>query len=162
MFFFQALLYGRCVSQTDNITNHTCNKEFQALKACIRQAVSFLVDWSGSLFFLCLISLFIMLGLNHKLQLSWQDSQMGAQKCPFRERGDKKRKSWLSNATHSLPYFSVFRVCFSSNFVKHKQLMTGFKGYSEFSFPKTLKCSLNWSQREQLGSNKKWLLSWEV
>ena len=78
---------------------------------------------------------------------------MGARKCPFRERGDKKRKSWFFHATHSLPYLS--RVCFSSNFVKHKHLMTGFKGYSEFSFP-------NGSQRGQSGSNKKWLLSWEV
>ena len=59
--FLQALLYGSCVSQKDNITKHACDKEFQALKACIRQAVSFLGDWSGSLFFLCLISLDIML-----------------------------------------------------------------------------------------------------
>ena len=66
MFFFQALLYGSCVSQKDKITKHACDKEFQALKACIRQAVSFLVDWSGSLFFLCLISLDIMLVLKHK------------------------------------------------------------------------------------------------
>ena len=38
---------------------------------------------------------------------------------------------------HSLPYLS--RVCFRSNFVnilKHKHLMTGFKGKSEFSFPR--------------------------
>ena len=71
---------------------------------------------------------------------------MGAEMCPFREWGDKKENLDLANtshATHSLPYFSVFRVCFSLNFVKHKQLMTGFKGYSEFSFPKTPKCSLN-------------------
>ena len=61
MFFFQALLYGSCVSQKDNITKHACDKEFQALKDCIRQAVSFLSDWSGSFFFLCLISLDIML-----------------------------------------------------------------------------------------------------
>ena len=61
MFFFQALLYGSYVSQKDNITKHACDKEFQALKACIRQAVSFLSDWSGSFFFLCLISLDIML-----------------------------------------------------------------------------------------------------
>ena len=61
LFIFQALLYGSCVSQKDNITKHACDKEFQALKACIRQAVSFLGDWSGSLFFLCLISLDIML-----------------------------------------------------------------------------------------------------
>ena len=90
MFFFQALLYGSYVSQKDNITKHACDKEFQALKACIRQAVSFLVDWSGSLFFLCLISLDIMLDFKPQTQLSWQDSQMGAQKCPFREWGDKK------------------------------------------------------------------------
>ena len=90
MFFFQALLYGSCVSQKDNITKHACDKEFQVLKACIRQAVSFLVDWSGSLFFLCLISLDIMLDFKPQTQLSWQDSQMGAQKCPFREWGDKK------------------------------------------------------------------------
>ena len=49
------------MSQNDNISKHACDKEFQALKACIRQAVSFLGDWSGSLFFLCLISLDIML-----------------------------------------------------------------------------------------------------
>lgn len=34
----EALLYGRCVSQKDNITKHACEKEFQALKVCIRQA----------------------------------------------------------------------------------------------------------------------------
>ena len=161
--FFQALLYGSCVSQKDNITKHACDKEFQALKDCIRQAVSFLVDWPGSLFFLCLISLDIILVFKPQTQLSWQDSQMGAQKCRFREWGDKKESPHFFYATHSSAYLS--RVCFSSNFVKHvkhKQLMTGFKGYCEFSSPKTLKCSLNWSHREQLGSNKKWLLSWEV
>ncbi|CAH3162678.1 unnamed protein product [Pocillopora meandrina] len=34
----EALLYGSCVSQKDNNTKHACDKEFQALKACIRQA----------------------------------------------------------------------------------------------------------------------------
>ena len=79
------------VSQKDNITKYACDREFQALKGCIRQAVSFLVDWSGSLFFLCLISLDIMLDFKPQTQLSWQDSQRGAQKCPFREWGDKKK-----------------------------------------------------------------------
>ena len=30
------------MSQKDNITKHACDKEFKALKACIKQAVSFL------------------------------------------------------------------------------------------------------------------------
>ena len=136
-----------------------------------------------------------MFDFKQQTLIIWSGSQMGAQKCPFREWADDKRKLWLFHAMHSLPYFS--RVCFSLNFVTllntaqvvfntariafiftslskvqiydfhiftviYKQLMTGFKGYSEFSFAKTLQCSLNWSQREQLGSNKKWLLSWEV
>ena len=137
-----------------------------------------------------------MFDFKQQTLILWSGSQMGAQKCPFREWADDKRKLWLFHAMHSLPYFS--RVCFSLNFVQtllntaqvvfntariafiftslstvqiydfhiftviYKQLMTGFKGCSEFSFAKTLKCSLNWSQREQLGSNKKWLLSWEV
>ena len=49
------------MSQKDNINKHACDKEFQALKTCIRQAVSFLGDLSGSLFFLNLISLDIVL-----------------------------------------------------------------------------------------------------
>ena len=55
------------MSQKDNITKHACDKdkEFQALKACIRQAVSFLGDLSGSLFFLNLISLDIMLNFGY-------------------------------------------------------------------------------------------------
>lgn len=36
----QAVHYGTCVSQKDNITKYACDKEFQALKACIKQAVS--------------------------------------------------------------------------------------------------------------------------
>ena len=70
MIFFQALLYGSCVSQKDNITKHACNKEFWAPKACMRQAVSFLVNWSGSHFFLCLISFDTMLDLKPQTQLS--------------------------------------------------------------------------------------------
>ncbi|XP_078382810.1 NADH dehydrogenase [ubiquinone] 1 alpha subcomplex assembly factor 8-like [Oculina patagonica] len=34
----QALHYGSCVSQKENITKHACDKEFHALKACIKQA----------------------------------------------------------------------------------------------------------------------------
>ena len=49
------------------------------------------------------------------------------------------------NAMHPLPYLSI--VCLSSKFVhelKHiRYLMTGFEGNSEFSFPKTLNCSLS-------------------
>ncbi|KAM7427178.1 hypothetical protein ABFA07_021644 [Porites harrisoni] len=33
----QALQYGSCVSLKENITKHACEKEFQALKACIKQ-----------------------------------------------------------------------------------------------------------------------------
>ena len=67
-FFFQVLLYGSCVSQKDNINKHACDKEFRALKACIRQTVSFLVDWSCSPFFLCLISLGTIMMLDFKPQ----------------------------------------------------------------------------------------------
>ena len=125
MFFFQALLYGSYVSQKDNITKHACDKEFQALKACIRQAVSFLSDWSGSFFFLCLISLDIMLDCT--TNFNYHDKIVkrgGGQKCPVREWGDKKRKPLLFPTTHSLPYLS--RVCFILNFVKYKYLLTGF------------------------------------
>ena len=43
-FFSGPSLWMLLVSQKDSITKHACDKEFQALKACIRQAVSFLVD----------------------------------------------------------------------------------------------------------------------
>ena len=58
------------VSQKDKITKHACDKEFRALEACIRQAVSFLVDWPSSIFFLCLISFDTMLDLKPQTQLS--------------------------------------------------------------------------------------------
>ena len=65
------------MSQKDNITKHACDKEFWALKACRRQAVSFLVDWPGSLFFLCLISFDTMLDFKPQTQLlSQQVSQV--------------------------------------------------------------------------------------
>ena len=112
-FFFQALLYGSCVSQKDNITKHACDEEFQALKDCIRQAVSFLVDWSGSLFFLSLISLDIMLVFKPQTQLSWQNSQMGAQKCPFREWGDKKESLdfLMQHILFSIQSLFQFKLC---------------------------------------------------
>jgi len=34
----QALHYGNCVSRRDNVEKNACEKEFQALKACIKKA----------------------------------------------------------------------------------------------------------------------------
>ena len=114
LFIFQALLYGSCVSQKDNITKHACDKEFQALKACIRQAVSFLGDWSGSLFFWCLISLDIMLDFKPQTSVIMTRQSFeggGAQKCPFMEWGDKNRRFGFFCAAFSL--LEMSRVCFS-------------------------------------------------
>ncbi|KAK7491839.1 hypothetical protein BaRGS_00016858 [Batillaria attramentaria] len=36
----QALAYGKCVAAKENVTKHVCDKEFQALKECIQNAVS--------------------------------------------------------------------------------------------------------------------------
>ena len=95
------------VSQKDSITKHACDKEFQALKACIRQAVSFLVDWQGSLFFLCLISFDTMLDFKPQTQLlSQQDGQGGAQKCPVRD----DRDFMLLDSSISCTRWQMFRI----------------------------------------------------
>ena len=86
---------------------HACDKEFWALKACIRQAVSLLVDWPGSLFFLCLISFDTMLDFKPQTQLlSQQDSQGGAQKCPVRVGGD----FMLLDSSISCTWWQMFRI----------------------------------------------------
>ena len=116
MFFFQALLYGSYVSQKDNITKHACDKEFQALKACIRQAVSFLSDWSGSFFFLCLISLDIMLDCTTNFSYHDKIVKWG-QKCVLSESGVIKMKvlAFLCNTFFAI-LFSIqslfqFKLC---------------------------------------------------
>ena len=97
------------VSQEDKITKHACDKKFRALEACIRQAVSFLVDWPSSLFFLCLISFDTMLDLKPQTQLSQQDSQRGAQKSPVRNGGD----FMLLDSSISSPRWQMFRIIFA-------------------------------------------------
>ena len=86
---------------------HACDKEFWALKACIRQAVSLLVDWPGSLFCLCLISFDTMLDFKPQTRLlSLQDSQGGAQKCPVRVGGD----FMLLDSSISCTRWQMFRI----------------------------------------------------
>ena len=38
-FFFQASVYGKCVSVKAEVTRNVCSKEFEALIKCVKQAV---------------------------------------------------------------------------------------------------------------------------